>query len=131
MIEITYMKSESGLDNCFELMFPVKQYIDSTFYENYENEYAVELFFYIALFLKYGIFDGQRKHCHQSIWSYRYDCFYKGIPFFMIFDEDYDMVTFSVNKEDATYRKDIAEHIKCLIELKEPLEKVEIENYMW
>lgn len=131
MVNINYMKSVSGLDNCFEFLFPVKDYIDEKFFSLNKNNYAVELSFYISLFLKHGLFDGNRNHCHQSIWSYRYDCFFRDIPFSMIFDEDYDIVSFSVDEININYRKEIAEYVKQLIELKPSLEIIEIEDYMW
>lgn len=132
MIEIKYLKSEAGLDNCFELIFPLKDYIDESFFKLNKRGYAAELLFYISLFLKNGMFDGKREHCHQYIWSFHYDCIYNNeIEFTMVFDEDYDMVSFAIEEENQELRKDIAEHIKRLIEKKVSLEMVDSSKYLW
>lgn len=130
MIEIKYLKSKAGLDNCFELVFFLKDYIPDQFFIEM-NGYAIELYFYISLFLKSGLFDGERSHCHQMIWSYHYDCMYSNIPFRMYFDEDYNFVSFSVDEENIPYREEIANHIKSLVEQKMALEMVNPKKYLW
>lgn len=128
MIVIEYMKSKSGLDNCFELHFMQRDYIEEKFFRMQENGYAAELYYYIALFLKNGLFDGKSVHSHRMIWSCQYDCFYYEIPFRMNFDADYDAVSFSVDEDNILYRERIAEHIKTLVEQKTPLEMIDIEK---
>lgn len=110
------MKSEAGYDNCFELIFYLKEYIPAFFFEQHEDGYAAELYFYIALFHKFGILDHNEKHIHEDIWSIRYNCSYNGIWFDMVFDEDYDFVTFAVRPKDIGHIPMIAEHIKHLVE---------------
>lgn len=44
------------------------------------------------------------------IWSYHYDCFYSGIPFTMVFGEDYDTVSFAVEEEYIEHCEEIAGH---------------------
>lgn len=116
MIEIKRMKSEAGYYNCFELSFRLKEYIPPFFFEQHEDGYAAELYFYIALFHKFGILDRDEKHIHQDIWSVRYDCSYNGIWFNMVFDEDYDFVTFAVAPRNIKHIPMIAERIKFLVE---------------
>lgn len=116
LIQINYLKSEAGYDNCFDLSFPLKEYIPSFFFEENEGGYAAELYFYIALFHKFGILDHDEKHIHTDIWSVRYNCSYNAIWFDMVFDEDYDFVTFAVNPKKIEHIPMIAEHIKHLVE---------------
>ena len=55
MIEIKRMKSEAGYSNCFELLFHLKDYIPTAFFEQHEDGAGAELYFYISLFYKFGI----------------------------------------------------------------------------
>ena len=82
----------------------------------HEDGVGAELYFYISLFHQFGIFDCQPKHYHQDIWSIRYDCVIDGIWFSMIYDEDYDTVSFSVSPKNIERIPEISEHIKTLIE---------------
>ena len=112
MIEICYMKSEAGIDNCFDFLYYLKDYIP----EEYFNNDCAELNFYIHLLTENGMYSGSDKSKHILIWSIHYDCVYNSIPFTMVYDEDYDIVSFAVDKEYLSYKCEIAEHIKQLIE---------------
>lgn len=116
MIEIKRMKSEAGYDNCFELLFHLNEYIPPVFFEQHEDGAGAELYFYISLFHKFGIFDCKKEHYHQLIWSTEYDCVYNGVPFNMVYDEDYDIVTFAAQPSNIKHIPMIAEHIKFLVE---------------
>ena len=115
MIEIKYIRSESGYDNCFDIKFNQKEYIPNVFFEQNKNGYSAELFFFISLLHKFGMFDFKKEHYHQLIWSTHYDYIYNGIPFTMIYDEDYDMVSFSVAPENMQHKTMIAERIQQLV----------------
>lgn len=116
MVKIQYLKSVSGLDNCFELFFSHNEYIPQRFYEESADGTGAELHFYICLFEHLGLFDKRKEYCHEAIWSCLYDCIYKDIPFTMCYDEDYDMVSFSVNETHLSNRSEIAEYIRSEIE---------------
>ena len=45
MIEIKRMKSEAGYSNCFELLFHLKDYIPTAFFEQHEDGAGAELYF--------------------------------------------------------------------------------------
>lgn len=115
MIEIQYKQSESGYDNCFDIQFDLKAYIPHVFFEQHESGHGAELYFFISLLHKFGMFDCRKEHYHQLIWSTHYDCIYSGIPFTMIYDEDYDKVSFSVAPENMQHRTMIAEQIQHLV----------------
>ena len=115
MIEIQYTKSKSGYDNFFDILFNLKEYIPKVFFEQHENGDGAELYFFISLLHKFGMFDCKKEHYHQIIWSTHYDCIYSGIPFTMIYDEDYDTVSFSVNPENMQHKTMIAERIQQLV----------------
>ena len=61
------------------------------------------------------MFDYKKEHYHQLIWSTHYDCIYSGIPFTMIYDQDYDTVSFSVDPENMQHKTMIAERIQQLV----------------
>lgn len=115
MIEIRYTKSESGYDNCFDILFEPKEYIPKVFFEQHENGDGAELYFFISLLHKFGMFDCKKGHYHQLIWSTYYDCIYSGIPFKMVYDEDYDIVSFAVAPENMQHKTMIAERIQQLV----------------
>ena len=115
MIEIQYTKSKSGYDNCFDILFNLKEYIPKVFFEQHENGDGAELYFFISLLHKFGMFDCKKEHYHQIIWSTHYDCIYSGIPFTLIYDEDYDTVSFSVDPENMQHKTLIAERIQQLV----------------
>ncbi len=116
MIKVHYMKSEEGYANCFDLTFELNKYIPEVFFKQHENGDGAELYFYISLFYKFGMFDCRREHYHSIVWSTYYDCNCNGIPFHMIYDHDYDMVSFSVLPTHTNYCATIAETISNLIE---------------
>ena len=113
MVEIRYSKSNAGHDNCF-LILHGSEYIQKAFFK--QNSYDPYLYFYISLLHKFGMVKYEDRHGCPLIWSTHYNCMYKGVPFTMIFDEDYEMLSFSVKPEDAQYRTMIAERIAYLIE---------------
>ena len=115
MIEIQYTQSESGYDNCFDILFDLKAYIPNVFFEQHENGDGAELYFFISLLHKFGMFDCKKEHYHQFIWSTHYDCIYSNIPFTMIYEEDYGKVSFSVAPENMQYKTMIAERIQQLV----------------
>lgn len=115
MVEIRYTKSEAGYDNCFDLSFKLRKYIPDVFFEQHENGDGAELYFFISLLYKFGMFDCKKEHYHTFIWSTHYDCVYNKIPFNMIYDNDYDCVAFSVSPENIKYREMIAKRIKHLV----------------
>ena len=115
MIEIQYTKSESGYDNCFDILFDLKEYIPKEFFEQHENGDGAELYFFISLLYKFGMFDCKKEHYHHLVWSTHYDCIYNGIPFTMVYDEDYDIVSFAVAPENMQHKTMIAERIQQLV----------------
>ena len=116
MAEIDYRKSKSGLDNCFVINFRLREYIPNHFFEINENGDGAELYFYISLLHKFGMFDCKKEHYNLDIFYSYYDCYYNGIPFSMVYDGDYDMVSFCVSAEYVIYREQIAQRIKYLVE---------------
>ena len=91
MANIIYRKSKAGFDNCFEIEFAEKEVIPSAFYENGSD----------------------------LIWCRHYPCRFGDIPFTMIYDTDYDTVSFSVEPENCKYREKIAEKLLSLTEAAE------------
>ena len=115
MVEIKYIQSESGYDNCFGIVFNHKAYIPNVFFEQHKSGDGAELYFFISLLHKFGMFDFKKEHYHQLIYNTHYDCIYNGIPFTMIYDEDYDMVSFSVAPENMQHKTTIAERMQQLV----------------
>ena len=107
MIQINYMRSFSGNSNCFSLLFPLKEFT---------SESISEREFYLSLLQKAGYFDGKKEHCHTMIWSVHYDCICDGIPFAMVYDEDYDDITFAIGLENLQQMPKIAEQLQALVE---------------
>ena len=116
MIKIQYLQSKAIYNNCFDLLFNLKEYIPNVFFEQHENGVGAELDFFISLLHKFGMFDCKKEHYHTVIWSTHYDCVYKNIPFTMIYDKDYDIVSFAVIPKDIQHMVTIAERIKQLVE---------------
>lgn len=127
MVEIKYLKSRAGIVNCFELLYYLRDYIPREFFEKHEDGIGAELYFYIRFLNYYGLFDCKKEHYHHNIGGCSYDCFWNGIPFKMVYDEDYDFVSFSVNEQNLIYKEQIAEYIKKLIENKEYLDKLKLD----
>ena len=110
MIEI---KNFDGYPNCFELSFSLKDYIPEKYFKISSNELGAKLYFYIDLFKQNDLFEPIEKNRKIMIWSLHYQCHLGDIPFTMIYDEDYDFITFASEPEHKTQ---IAEHIKLLVE---------------
>lgn len=116
MVTINYLRSESGLFNCFAYSFLLKEYIPHKYFQISENGVGAELYYFIDLLKQNNMFDCKKNHYHQMIWSYHYDCIYnRDIPFTMVYDEDYDMVSFSVSEEHMSFKEEIAQAIKSII----------------
>lgn len=116
MVEIRYSSTVPDYNNNFEFLFYLHDYIPDEFFRQHEEGAGAELYFFISLFYKCGIFDCKKEHYHDMVFAYSYDCFLNGIHFLMIYDEDYDMVSFHVEPENKMYVTDIAQKIKDLIE---------------
>ena len=114
MIEIKTIRSEAGSDNCFSFCFALKDYIPGSFFR--EGEEGAELRFFISLFVKFGIMDKNKAFGENAIWSRHYACHYRGTPFTMVYDMDYDIVSFSVGLPEIEHKGMIAEGIRHLVE---------------
>ena len=114
MIEISYMDSMSGNPTCFDLRFPLREYISKNYFN---NDKCIELNYYIDLFKKYGLLKEDKPV--EMIWLQSYKCQWGDILFTMVYDEDYDLVSFAV--ENPKYCTEIAEKICDLIK-KEKIE---------
>lgn len=114
MIKIEYMKSVSGLDNCFDLLFSFDEY-----FPNIEERFGCtdtwDYQLHTWLFKKNNLFKGSEKG-KEYIWSIHWDCEIKGIPFSMVYDEDYDIISFSLDENHLQYRETVAEELKRMIE---------------
>ena len=108
MVSIEYLTSSSGLDNVF--MFDIMEYMSKP------RKDREELDFYLKFFEKHNILSTCNTAGEEMIWSTCYKCNYKGIPFTMVFDNDYNMVSFSVDENNISQRRFVAEGIKELIE---------------
>jgi hypothetical protein len=115
MVKIEYIKSQSGMDNCFELLFLLADYIPTSMLKDIDANPSVELKYYMWLFEKYQLFDGP-KEGKELIWSKHWDCKLDGIPFSMYYDEDYGFISFSVDKAYLQQREELAEKLRNLVE---------------
>lgn len=113
MIEIHILKSKSGLENCFELDFRYDEY-----YPKHINEADMLSCYqyYTWLFKKHGLFVADSKE-KELIYSIQWECKLLDIPFSMIYDEDYDIVHFSVDEEHISDIHTLATELMRLIEL--------------
>ena len=68
--------------------------------------------YFLWLFSKHGIPKSDKK---QMIWSLHWDCEIQGIPFVMIYDEDYGFVFFCVAQEYLQKRDTVTKAIIDLI----------------
>lgn len=117
MIKIQYSASVSGLSNCFTFSFSYQDYIPQKYYEMGKRGTGTELYYFLDLLRLNNMFDGKKERCHELIWSCQYDCVYKSyIPFTLVYDMDYDMVSFAVDEKCIAYKEEIAETIKNLME---------------
>ncbi len=120
MVEIEYLKTESGYDNCFSFLYREKEYIPEEFFD--ESETGVEHKFLLFLLKKHKILDNDAKG-DMVLWDISYQCNYRGIPFTMVYDTDWDMVSFSVDPKNIEHKTMIAEKIKKMIETEKSLKK--------
>lgn len=114
MVDIRYMDSQSNEPLCFDLVFALKDYIPHKYFEISDNGAGAELYYLIDLLKNNNFFEAKKTNCHQLIWSYHYDCHYQDIPFSMVYDEDYDIVSFAV--DNLSHRTIIAETLRYLVE---------------
>lgn len=50
------------------------------------------------------------------IWTIYWECSIKGMPFTMVYDKDYDMISFAVDEDHLNAREAIAEELQAIIE---------------
>ena len=112
MIEIRYSKSKSGLDNIFDL-FHVNDYIPMPLTEQ-RNE-GTELKFYLSLFKRFDILTSDATGV-TYFWNTYFTCCINECYFKMVYDNEYDIVSFAVDEKFIERRQFIAESIKSLIE---------------
>ena len=114
MIRINYKRSAAGYDNCFDLNFSEQEIIPSIYYEKGKSGAALR--FFIRLLGKAGMLNG---NAIELIWSKHYPCHFGDIPFTMVYDIDYDTVSFAVDTEYCEYKEIIAEKLRSLAETAE------------
>jgi len=110
VIETKIMKSDSGLEKCFDLQFRYDEYLPA---EDKNVDWSCYQYF-TWLFKKHGLIVGNTNG-EVIIYITHWKCEVKGIPFSMVYDEDYDWVTFSVDEEHIKDIPVIADEIKKLI----------------
>jgi hypothetical protein len=113
MIEMHILKSKAGIENCFELNFRYDDYYPGHIEE--ADKWSCYQY-YTWLFKKHGVFAADSKG-KELIYSIQWECKLSDIPFTMIYDEDYDMVHFSVDEEHISDIPDIAAELIRLIEI--------------
>lgn len=109
MVKINYNEKPC----IFHFQFDLKEYVPDKYFKNYKNQIAIELCFFIDLFIQKGILD-DKDSSTPMIWSTHYACHYRGIPFVMVYDEDYGFITFAVHDPEA--RLEVADALKQVIE---------------
>ena len=57
MIEIRYFSTVPDYNNNFDILFCLRDYIPDEFFQQHEEGAGAELYFFISLFYKSGIFD--------------------------------------------------------------------------
>lgn len=112
MIEIRYTKSQAGLNNIFDL-FHINDYIPLPLSEQ-RNE-GTELKFYLSLFQRLNILDTTVTGV-AYFWNTYFSCRFNDYAFKMIYDNEYDVVSFAVDEKCVEQRQFIAESIKSLVE---------------
>ena len=113
-IEIHYMNSLAGTANCFSLLFYLKEYIPERYFHVTEDGRAADLYFFLDLFKKRGLFSGKKADCKEFLDEHYYSCESNMGKFTMVYDSAYDVISFSV--EDEKQREKIARLIKQLVE---------------
>ena len=74
-----------------------------------------EYIYFTWLFKKYNLISGAPEG-KEVIWTIHWECSIKGMPFAMLYDRDYDMVSFAVDEEHLSLKEPIAEELKRIIE---------------
>ena len=98
----------------FGFLFSKKEYMSEKLFDADRNTKSIELSYFIDLLTRNKMLSPNAKGT-LMIWSTHYNCSYRGIPFLLVYDEDYGFVSFAV---DPKHRIKIAELIKNLIENK-------------
>ena len=111
MIELRILKSEAGKENCFELSFMFKDYLPKSENSCGWSEYD----YYTWLFTKHNLIIGN-PNGKTIIYCITWECEINGIRFHMVYDEDYDFMTFSVDEENIPKIQEIGNAIMKLIE---------------
>ena len=112
MIEIRYSRSQAGLDNIFDL-FHINDYIPVPISEQHSK--GTELRFYLSLFKRFDILSPSTTGT-KYIWNTHFTCQINGHTFKMIYDNEYDTVSFAVDEEFIEQRRSIAEAVRSLVE---------------
>ena len=112
MIEIRYAKSQAGLDNIFDLLY-INDYIPMPLAEQH-NE-GTELKFYLSFFQRFNML-GIPETGVTFFWNTYFTCQFNEYVFKMIYDHEYDTVSFAVDKKFIEQRQFIAGSLKSLIE---------------
>lgn len=112
MIEIKYSKSTAGIDNFFDFN-NVHEYIPMSLSELRADGSILK--FYLSLFKRFDIIDKNAAGI-SFWWNTRFPCKYYDIEFEIVYDNDWDIVSFCVNGEYIKDRETIAEALKALIE---------------
>jgi hypothetical protein len=74
-----------------------------------------EYIYFTWLFKKYNLISGAPEG-KEVIWTIHWECSIKGMPFAMLYDRDYDMISFAVDEEHLSLKEPIAEELKRIIE---------------
>lgn len=117
MVIIQYTDSKAGLPNCFSFLIPERNYTSQDYDRNSEGSTSTELQYFIDLLDCSDMVDISPKSGYNLIWEKRYDCVYNGhVPFTMVYDEDYDTISFTIDDNYMDRRTELAEAIQSLIE---------------
>jgi hypothetical protein len=74
-----------------------------------------EYIYFTWLFKKYNLISGAPEG-KEVIWTIHWECSIKGMPFAMLYDRDYDMISFAIDEEHLSLKEPIAEELKRIIE---------------
>ena len=101
-------------DSClFEEAFVIPETVPSSYFHGGSMDGA-ELRFLLDLLEQNGILVSRT---YQSlIWLREYHCRYHGVDFSLIYDEDDDMVWFSLQGDHTVFLRQVAEAIKQIIQ---------------
>lgn len=112
MIKIKYNN-----ENSFELLFVLKDYIPQKYFDINKDGSGAELYFYRDLLKNNKQFKIKKQEL--IIYDVEFSCEYKGIPFKMYYDTDWDLISFVI--DTPIYLEAIAESIKHLVEIQKKL----------